>query len=61
MAGVAVGGGVSLFTRQTPQIDDNPPAHGAITMYHGVWRVDTLTIPPTAPPNHPPDHPPDYP
>ena len=71
MAGVAVGGRVSLFTRQTPQIDDNPPAHGAITMYHGVWRVDQLTTPPrpspqpspTHPPGRPPapDHPPSHP
>ena len=40
-----VGGMVSLATRQTPQIDDNTPARGGITMYNGVWRVAKLTIP----------------
>ena len=38
-------GMVSLATRQTPQIDDNTPARGGITMYNGVWRVAKLTIP----------------
>ena len=49
-----VGGMVSLATRQTPQIDDNTPARGGITIYNGVWRVDKLTIPPTVPPAIPP-------
>ena len=31
-----VGGMVSLATRLTPQIDDNTPARGGITMYNGV-------------------------
>ena len=54
MAGGTAGEIVSLSTRQTPQIDDNTPARGGITIYNGVWRVDKLTIPPTVPPAIPP-------
>ena len=34
MVGRTVGEMVSLATRQTPQIDDNTPARGGITMYN---------------------------
>ena len=35
MVGRAVWGMVSSATRQTPQMDDNTPARGVITMYNG--------------------------
>ena len=44
MAGGTVGGMVSLATRQTPQIDDNTPARGGITIVPSDYHRDRQLV-----------------
>ena len=53
MAGGTVGGIVSLSARQTPIIHGNTPRAAVLSSIWGFWRVDKLTIPPTALPTIP--------